>query len=319
MSIQNLNPGWGGVPVSPAAAIAGDGTQVGPSVRPIQRKYTYLLRTNLPLANEVWASPWIDTEQTGGHHVFVVVGNTATTWNTVQNAIQIQGTNDPSNTATQTNLVVSGFDNILNAYKIQATITTRYWRVQFTAANTTYTGQFELTATEMTVPPSTTVSPYGGTIVNGLYGTADNQVNSNFGPLQLSALTTAGTPFTALMGVADYAYNGSNWSAPRVVSVFKNIAAVAVTSGTPVLVWTPTSGKKFRLMGFMVSSSVAGSVIFKDTTATEILRTPLMAAGVGQSSPTMGNGILSGTANNGLYIDVTATGSVSGFVFGTEE
>ena len=72
-------------------------------------------------------------------------------------------------------------------------------------------------------------------------------------------------------------------------------------------------------MGGAVSLSVAGAVIFKDAT-TEIWRTPLMAAGVGQEIPAnFGNGILSALANNVLNIDVTATGSVTGGVFGTEE
>lgn len=110
----------------------------------------------------------------------------------------------------------------------------------------------------------------------------------------------------------------SGFSALRTPSVFKNIAAVAVTAATPVAAWDPASGKKFRLMGFALSLSVAGSVIIKDG-ANEILRTPLMAAGAGMVSPPMGNGILSTAADANLFIDVTASGSVSGFVYGTEE
>lgn len=108
----------------------------------------------------------------------------------------------------------------------------------------------------------------------------------------------------------------SNLSNPPIV--FKNIAAVAVTAGTPVAVWTPTSGTRFRLLGFMVSLSVAGSVIFKDNT-TEFIRTPLMAAGIGLASPPMFGGYPSALINNKLQIDATASGGVSGFVFGTED
>jgi hypothetical protein len=113
-------------------------------------------------------------------------------------------------------------------------------------------------------------------------------------------------------------FNGATYDRPRTPSTFKTIAAVAVTAGTPVTVWTPGAGKKFRLMGFMLSLSVAGSVLLKDA-GTEILRTPLMAAGVGLASPPMVNGILSAVANNVLQVDASASGSVSGFVFGTEE
>ncbi len=35
--------------------------------------------------------------------------------------------------------------------------------------------------------------------------------------------------------------------------VCKTIAAVAVTANTPVAVWTPVAGNKFRLLGFVVS------------------------------------------------------------------
>ena len=103
-----------------------------------------------------------------------------------------------------------------------------------------------------------------------------------------------------------------------VAAVVKNIAAQAITAGTPVSLWTPATGKKFRVLGFALSLSVAGSVILKDNT-TEILRTPLLAAGVGLASPPMGLGILSSTVNNALQLDASVTGSVSGFVFGVEE
>lgn len=104
-------------------------------------------------------------------------------------------------------------------------------------------------------------------------------------------------------------------------NVFKTIAAVAITAGTPVAVWTPAAGKKFRVLGFMLSLSVAGSVILKDggNANAEILRTPLMAAGVGLASPDLGRGVLGSAANGSLNLDASASGSVSGFVFGTEE
>ena len=113
------------------------------------------------------------------------------------------------------------------------------------------------------------------------------------------------------------------FSPVRLASVVKNVAAQAVTAGTPVSIWTPAAGKKFRVLAFMLSLSVAGSVILKDGTtgagATEFLRTPLMAAGAGLASPGLGNGYLSAAANNQCWIDVTATGSVSGFAVGVEE
>jgi hypothetical protein len=167
-------------------------------------------------------------------------------------------------------------------------------------------------------------------------GVSDGQrVNAWYGQFgqQMVGLTTAGTiadgtanvgatmsagGASHILAVSGLLFNGANHDRPRTPLVFKTIAAVAVTAGTPAAFWTPTAGKKFRLMGFMLSLSVAGSVILKDA-ATEMIRTPLMAAGVGLAAPPLGNGILSALANNVLNGDVTATGSVSGFVFGTEE
>lgn len=105
-----------------------------------------------------------------------------------------------------------------------------------------------------------------------------------------------------------------------VANIVKNVAAQAVAAGTPVTIWTPASGKAIRVLGFMLSLSVAGSVMLKyGAGGTEFLRTPLMAAGAGLASPPLGNGILPGNPNDVLKIDVTATGAVSGFVFGSEE
>lgn len=117
--------------------------------------------------------------------------------------------------------------------------------------------------------------------------------------------------------------NGVSWSPVPIANVFKNLPAQAVTAGTPVSLWTPATGKKFRVLGYALSLSVAGSVILKDGAtgpgATELLRTPLMPAGNGQSSPRLGLGIVSAALNNQLWIDATATGTVSGYVFGIEE
>lgn len=127
-----------------------------------------------------------------------------------------------------------------------------------------------------------------------------------------------------LLGVGQFVNDGSagNWNKVRTPTVFKDIAAVSVTAGTPQTVWTPTSGKKFRLMGGQVATTVAASVIFKDggNSNAILFRMGLLPASIGQSLPAnMGNGILGSAANGTLNIDVSVTGVVSGFVFGTEE
>lgn len=103
-------------------------------------------------------------------------------------------------------------------------------------------------------------------------------------------------------------------------STVRNVAAQAVTAGTPVTVHTPASGKKFRLCGYALSVSVAGSVIFKYGGAnTEFLRTPVLPANTPVAVDTLGAGIAPGAAGDALKVDVTATGSVSGHLLVSEE
>src|ERR1700740_536751 len=87
-------------------------------------------------------------------------------------------------------------------------------------------------------------------------------------------------------------------TAPRSPGVFKEIKALSITAGTPVSIWTPASAtKKFRLMGYALSLSVAGSILFEDGTGNEVLRTPTLLAGAPFAGPAIGNGYLSSTAN----------------------
>ena len=104
--------------------------------------------------------------------------------------------------------------------------------------------------------------------------------------------------------------------------IIVNIAAQAITAGTPVALLTPNTGDKFRISAFNVSLTVAGSVIFKDGTV-EFLRTPLLAAGIGSGQCTLvlgtDPGYKSTTAAHALQLDASASGSVSGYVIVYEE
>lgn len=88
-----------------------------------------------------------------------------------------------------------------------------------------------------------------------------------------------------------YVYNGTSWDRQRTPTVFKTLSAVVITSETTV--WTPTSGKKFRLMGFCLTQGVAtGAVTFKDNTGgTVIFTLPANTIGVSQCTPPLYNGI----------------------------
>lgn len=102
--------------------------------------------------------------------------------------------------------------------------------------------------------------------------------------------------------------------------VIKNVAAQAITAGTPVTLHTPATGKKFRLCGYALSLSVAGSVIFKYGAGnSEFLRTPVLPAGTPLAVVALGAGTAPGAPGDALKLDVSASGTVSGHVLLTEE
>lgn len=103
----------------------------------------------------------------------------------------------------------------------------------------------------------------------------------------------------------------------RTPFVFKPLDAVSIAAETTI--WDPAAGKKFRLMGYHLSSSVAGNVIIKDNTAgTTIAVIPSGAGGAGVCV-NLGNGILSAVVDNVLTATGPAVSTLSGVVWGTEE
>jgi hypothetical protein len=115
-----------------------------------------------------------------------------------------------------------------------------------------------------------------------------------------------------------FQFNGASWDQQRTPKVFTTLSAVAI--GSEATIWTPASGKKFRLMGFVLASgTVGGGVTLKDNTAgITIFIVPTLTV----SSPVhavLGNGILSAAANNVLTATGIATETLTGTVWGTEE
>jgi hypothetical protein len=138
----------------------------------------------------------------------------------------------------------------------------------------------------------------------------------------LVALDNVGLSRGVLMvGSIPMLHDGAQFVRQRTPTIYKMIDAVAVTAGTGATVWTPASGKKFRLMGWSLSVSAAAALEFHDNAVgTVVLQSPLLAtAGLHESRGELGNGFLSGTADNVLKLDVTADAAVSGMVWGTEE
>lgn len=132
-------------------------------------------------------------------------------------------------------------------------------------------------------------------------------------------ISTSDTPVKYKdMGDGTFAQIMSASGAVAPANVFKNLSAVVITSETTI--WTPASGKKFRLMGLVLAQGVlTGAITLKDNTAgSTILIIPPTTVGV-SFQIILGNGILSATADFVL----TATGStgetLTGFVYGREE
>lgn len=114
-------------------------------------------------------------------------------------------------------------------------------------------------------------------------------------------------------------YNGQVLLRQRQPHKFINLVAASIAAEATI--WTPAAGRRFRLMGFVLTSgTVAGNVTLKDNTAgTTILVIPFGTAAGTVIAPPMGNGILSVAINNVLTATGTATQTLSGYLFGTEE
>jgi hypothetical protein len=181
------------------------------------------------------------------------------------------------------------------------------------------------------------ISPTGWDATNHQYtlqqsgpGVADSTTPNVLYAVGYHALAQIGTttivipadsaPFAGSMPSINMMQTGTAIASPRrTATKLVPLAAVAVTAGTPVSVYTPTTGKKYRILAWGISDTVAGAVKFEDTTGNEVFRSPLLAASTPYNSPDIGNGFLSAAANNQLFLDVTVTGNISGFIAIMEE
>ena len=117
------------------------------------------------------------------------------------------------------------------------------------------------------------------------------------------------------------AFNGTTWDRARTPNVFKPFSVTVASIGTGQTVWTPASNKRFRLMGFAVTSDKAVQVNFKDGSVASIFATPALVAATPFGVSNIGNGMLSASANNLLTLDVSASVPVvlTGTAWGTDE
>lgn len=124
-------------------------------------------------------------------------------------------------------------------------------------------------------------------------------------------------PTVPMVGGLLFVWNGAAWDRLRVQNVRKDLNALSITSIATV--WTPASGKKVRLMGAIISVSAAASVLFEDNSSgNTVCRTPKMAADTPYNFD-FGQGILLSAANNVLKATASASATITGTLYGTEE
>lgn len=130
-----------------------------------------------------------------------------------------------------------------------------------------------------------------------------------------------------------FGWNGASFDRARLATVFHTVVATAAGS---TAVWTPTAGKKFRLMGYTISVAGTlaatgvqtlkledGATVIKNHLANVIETTTAnISGGDTQIGADLGQGQLSSAINNVLNINLgtaMASGGVAVNVWGTEE
>jgi hypothetical protein len=135
----------------------------------------------------------------------------------------------------------------------------------------------------------------------------------------VAVLTAPGSVNSAPLATFPYGFNGATWNKVRIGNISKDIATVALGSITTV--WTPGTGKKFRLMGGTLSSSAAISILFEDNAGgATLFRTPKLLVDTPYTFEVNGGqGVLSAAANNVLKATSSGAANVTGTIWGTEE
>jgi hypothetical protein len=313
-----------------------------PSSAPTIIKKLITIETETPLAaNGTFTGAWHDSQADGTVWVEVSAVINPAGAATVA-PTQLQESDDISN-PTFTRTLSSGALGGGTLQRFNTFIRARYWRVVVTNGTTPQTS-FELATcacnalipADGSLPPaSQDIAAVAMFLAAATASTSDNQQLENTlgtsGPLQVEPFIYGG----AFSGTANANLQG--WSKPRTPTVFKTITATA--SGNTA-VWTPGSGNKFRLLGYVISvtgdASLAAagrlSISLADAATTlnfihqVYLPVAAPAAPLQQGFqvilPLGAFGVLSAAANNVLNIQLSValtSGLVNIIAYGTEE
>lgn len=126
---------------------------------------------------------------------------------------------------------------------------------------------------------------------------------------------TAGAAMNAMYGFA-----GTSFDRQRVGKTYKWIEFLTLANNTATTIWTPTAGRRFRLMGVQISTSAAATVHLRDGAGGTRFHSQ-RTGGADTKDFNFGNGYLSAAANNVLEILNSTGSSIDVWVtaWGTEE
>lgn len=125
-------------------------------------------------------------------------------------------------------------------------------------------------------------------------------------------------PTTLLLGAAPMAFTGATWQRRRVADIIKSADLAAGTTETTI--WTPATGKRFRLLGLIISIGSTGALLtFRDNTGGSIILQLRLPGNTTSGWLNLGQGILSGAANNVLTVTRSASTTLSAILAGCEE
>jgi len=331
---------WGGVAVSGATSTNAVGTESAPVSRTLLRKNTQTLTTTNIGSGATFTSAWFDTLGSGATFVeseIVTAGG-----NYVAGAFKLQQTDDTGNV---NGVLLVASSNVTNTSQtnsiVQGAITCRFWRVTISTVSQATTS-IEITATESNANnPVVTIggNNYGGQApVAGQAVLVTPILNNALGDsVSVGQMQTLGA-INTLLPMMNYVCVGTptgNGNQTRTPAIFKTVQATAAGS---TALWTPTAGKKFRLMKFLVI--VTGNATL-GAAAVLVIQLLDAAGAIGLSIDTfipnaafgvsddfvspwvdLGNGVLSGAANNVLNVNLSAAltaGNVRVTACGTEE
>ena len=107
----------------------------------------------------------------------------------------------------------------------------------------------------------------------------------------------------------------------QIISIFKpqNAVSLAATPGTGV--WTPATGKRFRLMRLLLTSSVTGNIVLTDGSGGSVLAVIPIVTGTPAVPFDFGYlGVLSGAIDRVLYaLNSASAATISGMLEGAEQ